>query len=87
MLNHIITIVHFIKKTRTGERCPPVHPSLATGCLTFPQRGRGMAQSVLVSRLSQLIVTLSWPLHYKLVMAGGRAYALGMNPYFLVLGA
>ena len=50
-------------------------------------RGRGMAQSVLVSRLSQLIVTLSWPLHYKLVMAGGRAYALGMNPYFLVLGA
>ena len=24
---------------------------------------------------------------YKLVMAGGRAYAFGMKPYFLVLGA
>ena len=48
-----------------------------------------MAQRVLVSRLSQLLVTFSadHSLHYKLVMAGGRAYALGMNPYFLVFGA
>ena len=30
-------------------------------------------------KLSQLL--------HKLVMAGGLAYALGMNPYFLVLGA
>lgn len=26
-------------------------------------------------------------LSYKLVMAGGRAYALGIKPYFLVFGA
>lgn len=35
-----------------------------------------------MSKISSILLFI-----HKLVIAGGCAYALGMNPYFLVLGA